>query len=357
MQKVTIVPRGQALGVTWQAPPDDRHNYAEADLRARIAGALGGRAAEALALGTPSTGAENDLQQATALARQMVTRWGMSPRVGPVYAAREDGGFLGQAGDMPDLGSGVSDELAAIVDEETRRIIDECYAAGGGHPAPGALAPGGPGHGPAGAGVPGRGGDPPGHRPPGTGQGGLGRRRVRGGRGHRGGNRRGRGGNRRGRGGRGGGDPHRGRRRVRQSRRGDRLSRWRGRPARRTLCRGRPPLGAAARGPQGRPVHSCEGTRDHLRGAPPGSERAPRNAVVHEWRPGRHPPGPGFSGVVARALRPPGGGPQRRRPRNACSSGDPPPHWSPRIRVLFGPPPGPRRRCPRIPVALAGRPR
>ncbi|HEX2326717.1 MAG TPA: AAA family ATPase, partial [Chloroflexota bacterium] len=128
VQKVTIVPRGQALGVTWQAPPDDRHNYAEADLRARIAGALGGRAAEALALGSPSTGAENDLQQATALARQMVTRWGMSPRVGPVYAAREDGGFLGQAADMPDLGSGVSDELAATVDEETRRIIDECYA-------------------------------------------------------------------------------------------------------------------------------------------------------------------------------------------------------------------------------------
>jgi cell division protease FtsH len=127
VQKVTIVPRGQALGVTWQAPPDDRHNYAEADLRAKIAGALGGRAAEALALGTPSTGAENDLQQATALARQMVTRWGMSPRVGPVYAAREDGGFLAQAGDMPDLGSGVSSRLAAVIDQETKRITDECY--------------------------------------------------------------------------------------------------------------------------------------------------------------------------------------------------------------------------------------
>jgi cell division protease FtsH len=128
VQKVTIVPRGQALGVTWQAPPDDRHNYAEADLRARIAGALGGRAAEALALGAPSTGAENDLQQATALARQMVTRWGMSPRVGPVYAAREDGGFLAQAGDMPDLGAGVSSRLAATIDQETKRITDECYA-------------------------------------------------------------------------------------------------------------------------------------------------------------------------------------------------------------------------------------
>ena len=165
VQKVTIVPRGQALGVTYQVPLDDRHNYGEAYLRARIAGALGGRAAEALVLGAVSTGAENDLQQATAVARQMVTRWGMSPRVGPVYAAREDGGFLGPDGAMPDLGAGVSSRLAAIIDEETKRIMDECYA-GGGHPAPGAGAPGGPGHGPPGAGVPGRGRDPPGHRPP-----------------------------------------------------------------------------------------------------------------------------------------------------------------------------------------------
>ena len=256
VQKVTIVPRGQALGVTWQAPPDDRHNYAEADLRARIAGALGGRAAEALALGSPSTGAENDLQQATALARQMVTRWGMSPRVGPVYAAREDGGFLGQAGDMPDLGSGVSDELAAIVDEETQRIIDECYAAGGGHPAPGALAPGGPGHGPAGAGVPGRGGDPPGHRPPGTGQGGRGHRRVWGGRGHRGGNRGERGGSRRGRGGgrrgRGGGDPHRGRRRVRQSDAGTGLAVSLGAPRGGRFVAGTARWGRRATGPRRR---------------------------------------------------------------------------------------------------------
>jgi cell division protease FtsH len=128
VQKVTIVPRGQALGVTWQAPPDDRHNYGEPHLRARLAGALGGRAAEALALGAVSTGAENDLQQATAVARRMVTRWGMSPAVGPVYAARDDGGFLGDAGVGPELGPGVSEELASLIDAETKRIVEECYA-------------------------------------------------------------------------------------------------------------------------------------------------------------------------------------------------------------------------------------
>ena len=128
VQKVTIVPRGQALGVTYQVPLDDRHNYGEAYLRARIAGALGGRAAEALVLGGVSTGAENDLQQATQIARQMVTRWGMSPRVGLVYAAREDGGFLGPDGALPDLGGGVSKRLAAVIDEETKRIIEECNA-------------------------------------------------------------------------------------------------------------------------------------------------------------------------------------------------------------------------------------
>jgi cell division protease FtsH len=128
VQKVTIVPRGQALGVTYQVPLDDRHNYGEAYLRGRITGALGGRAAEALVLGGASTGAENDLQQATQIARQMVTRWGMSPKVGLLYAARDDGGFLGPDGALPDLGSGVGSRLAALIDQETKRILDECYA-------------------------------------------------------------------------------------------------------------------------------------------------------------------------------------------------------------------------------------
>ncbi|HEX2184052.1 MAG TPA: hypothetical protein VHN78_00930, partial [Chloroflexota bacterium] len=128
VQKVTIVPRGQALGVTYQVPLDDRHNYGERYLRGRITSALGGRAAEALIFGAVSTGAENDLQQATQLARQMVARWGMSDKVGLIYVARRDDGFLGSEGLMPEMGREISDELAALVDQETKRIIEECYA-------------------------------------------------------------------------------------------------------------------------------------------------------------------------------------------------------------------------------------
>ena len=92
-----------------------------------MTGALGGRAAEELILGAPSTGAENDLQQATQIARQMVTRWGMSPKVGMVSIARSDGGFLG--GDMmPEMGREISEETASLVDEEVRRIVTECFA-------------------------------------------------------------------------------------------------------------------------------------------------------------------------------------------------------------------------------------
>ena len=127
VHKVTIVPRGQALGVTYQVPLDDRHNYGERYLRGRITGALGGRAAEELIFGAVSTGAENDLRQATQIARQMVTRWGMSDKVGLIYVARGDDGFLGVEGLIPEMGREVSEELAAVVDGETRRIIDECY--------------------------------------------------------------------------------------------------------------------------------------------------------------------------------------------------------------------------------------
>src|SRR5205823_4098291 len=75
VNRVTIQPRGRALGVTYQRPEDDQHNYHEGYIRARIIGALGGRAAEAIVYGTRTTGAESDMQHATALARQMVTRW------------------------------------------------------------------------------------------------------------------------------------------------------------------------------------------------------------------------------------------------------------------------------------------
>ncbi|MCC6179008.1 MAG: ATP-dependent zinc metalloprotease FtsH [Chloroflexi bacterium] len=126
VQRVTIVPRGQALGVTYSRPLDDIVNYTEPYLRARIAVALGGRIAEELIFNMTSTGAENDIKQATNLARQMVIRWGMSPKIGLLSLVSEDGNeFLGGA-----LGFGRehSESVAGLVDQETRRIIDECYA-------------------------------------------------------------------------------------------------------------------------------------------------------------------------------------------------------------------------------------
>jgi cell division protease FtsH len=131
VNRVTIMPRGQALGVTYQRPEDDRHNYSEEYLRARITGAMGGRAAEEVVYGGRTTGAENDIQQATDLARQMVTRWGMSQRLGPVTLSPRDDPFLrGDA--FPGLGGGkpYSEATAKVVDDEVERILQECYAEG-----------------------------------------------------------------------------------------------------------------------------------------------------------------------------------------------------------------------------------
>src|SRR5437762_5525902 len=91
VKKVTIIPRGQALGVTLQSPIDDRFNYGEDYLRARLVGALGGRAAEKSVYGVVTTGAENDLLQVTRIAQQMVVRWGMSLKVGPRKYGDSDG--------------------------------------------------------------------------------------------------------------------------------------------------------------------------------------------------------------------------------------------------------------------------
>ena len=83
------MPRGRALGVTVQSPVDDRVKYPEDYLRARITGRLGGRAAEQLVYSFTTTGAESDLEQVTQIALQMVTHWGMSPKVGPLnYSGR-----------------------------------------------------------------------------------------------------------------------------------------------------------------------------------------------------------------------------------------------------------------------------
>src|SRR5437667_5823240 len=131
VNRVTIMPRGQALGVTYQRPEDDRHNYSEEYLRARITGAMGGRAAEEVVYGGRTTGAENDMQQATDLARQMVTRWGMSEKLGPVTLAPREDPFLardpfsGLGGSRP-----YSEATAQIVDGEVERILLECYAEG-----------------------------------------------------------------------------------------------------------------------------------------------------------------------------------------------------------------------------------
>jgi cell division protease FtsH len=129
VRRVTVVPRGQALGVTLSVPEADRYNHSEGYLQARIAAALGGRAAEQVIYDTVTTGAENDLQQVTNLARAMVTRWGMSAEVGLLALEGTD------AGNFLDAGAGVltptralGQRIADAADSATGRIVDECYA-------------------------------------------------------------------------------------------------------------------------------------------------------------------------------------------------------------------------------------
>jgi cell division protease FtsH len=109
-----------ALGVTLQAPVDDRQNYPEDYLRSRITGALGGRAAEEIVYGLVTTGAENDLAQLTNLARQMVVRWGMSPAIGPLSLGDND------ADGRLVVQRLYSERTAELIDSEVRRIIEEC---------------------------------------------------------------------------------------------------------------------------------------------------------------------------------------------------------------------------------------
>ena len=126
VNRVTIVPRGQALGVTYQRPDSDRYNYPEAYLRGRIVGMLGGRAAEELVYGTKTTGAENDIEQATGLARRMVTRWGMSDRLGLVQLAPRENPYLGGPGGYGGT-KPFSEATAEAIDAEVLRIINESY--------------------------------------------------------------------------------------------------------------------------------------------------------------------------------------------------------------------------------------
>jgi cell division protease FtsH len=132
VHRVTIVPRGQALGVTYQRPDSDRYNYPESYLRARIVGMLGGRAAEEVVYRTKTTGAENDIEQATNLARNMVTRWGMSDRLGMVQLAPRQNPYLAGSDGYGGYGlyGGVrpfSEETARSIDAEVQRIIGDSH--------------------------------------------------------------------------------------------------------------------------------------------------------------------------------------------------------------------------------------
>jgi cell division protease FtsH len=120
VRKVSIIPRGLALGVTFSAPESDRFNYREPEVYAKIKVALGGRAAEEVVYGETSTGAEADIQQLTEIARQMVGRWGMSDAIGPVAVIPRDG----QGPLLPGV-SEVSSDTQKLVDHEVRRIVDE----------------------------------------------------------------------------------------------------------------------------------------------------------------------------------------------------------------------------------------
>jgi cell division protease FtsH len=126
VNRVTIVPHGMALGVTYQRPEDDRHSYSEQYLHARIVGAMGGRSAEEMVFDAHTTGAENDMQQATDIARQMVTRWGMSPRLGPVTLAPREGT---SAGSLESFGLGgakpYGTATADAIDAEVQRLLEE----------------------------------------------------------------------------------------------------------------------------------------------------------------------------------------------------------------------------------------
>jgi cell division protease FtsH len=122
VHKVTILPRGRALGVTQMVPEEERYNISQPDLQARLAMLLAGRAAEKIRFDQYSAGAESDLQEATRLARRMVTHWGMSDRLGPVaYHTSEDHPFLGR--EIAQHERQFSEHTAQVIDEEVTKIL------------------------------------------------------------------------------------------------------------------------------------------------------------------------------------------------------------------------------------------
>jgi cell division protease FtsH len=122
VRKISIIPRGQSLGVTFAAPDTDRFNLSERELLAKIAFALGGRAAEEIVFGDLTTGAENDIKQITSIARLMVGRWGMSRVIGMVDVSGDGSALHGATVEV-----GASERTQELVDEEVRRIIGGAY--------------------------------------------------------------------------------------------------------------------------------------------------------------------------------------------------------------------------------------
>lgn len=127
--KVSIIPRGRALGVTMFLPEEDRYSHSRRHIISQITSLFGGRVAEEMTLGPDgiTTGASNDIQRATEIARNMVTKWGLSEALGPLMY--DEGGeevFLGRSATQSS--KAVSDETARAIDKEVRKIIDECYA-------------------------------------------------------------------------------------------------------------------------------------------------------------------------------------------------------------------------------------
>jgi cell division protease FtsH len=125
LHKVTIIPRGMALGLTQQLPAEERHNYSREQLESRIAVAMGGRIAEEMTFGQITTGAQNDIEQATEMARKMVCEWGMSETLGPLtYGKKEEAIFLGKEFNRH---QDYSEATALRIDAEIKRIVMEEY--------------------------------------------------------------------------------------------------------------------------------------------------------------------------------------------------------------------------------------
>jgi len=124
VHKVTIIPRGRALGVTQFLPEDDKYSMSKRGIESQLCTLFGGRIAEELTLGFDgvTTGAQNDIERATDLARSMVTKWGLSEKLGPLHYGEDESGMPGTGGSVNYSGA-----TSKVIDEEVRRIVDACY--------------------------------------------------------------------------------------------------------------------------------------------------------------------------------------------------------------------------------------